>query len=320
VTQGQGSVGKTDPTAGGGGSSTGLFGKIPAQGDFVRLNASTPAALAFDVFLQESLEALRRAGAELVPEPVRFSFFDAASKTGIYGLFAPSQDAVGRSYPLSVFAALQGEGVAVVPFAAHAFFDTAGDLLAAGAVLSSVELCARARALYPPGLVDGERQGMRRSLHDTGAAWLWQTLFPDAPAEGMAYALRTLKAACDAVKGKPPTGPGIVLDCPAPNKQAALFWLALVDGRLGWQGASPSFFWSASGGGRMLIALGPPPAVLLSFLARPDSQSNKRWPLTTAVPAAREAAVRDLDAGVREAATAQNGSLLDVVTAMEKAP
>jgi type VI secretion system protein ImpM len=301
--------------------SAGLFGKIPAQGDFVRLNASTPAALAFDVFLQESLDALRRAGSQLVPEPVRFAFFHLASKSGIYGVFAPSQDAVGRSYPLSVFAALPEDvGVAVVPLGARDFLDSAGDLLAAGATLSSTDLCARARGLDAPADLGAGRQSLRRSLDDRGAAWLWQVLFPEGPVEGMAYALRTLKTACDAVKGRPPSSPGVVLDCPAPNIQAALFWLALVDGRLGWKGAAPSFFWSASDGGRMLIALGPPPAALLTFLARPDSSSNKLWPLRTGVATAREAAARDLDAGVRQVATAPDGSLLDVVTAVEKAP
>jgi type VI secretion system protein ImpM len=306
-------------TADGGGA--GVFGKIPAQGDFIRLNASTPAALAFDVFLQEGLEALRRSGGQLVPEPVRFSFFDLPSKSGIYGVFAPSQDAVGRQYPLSVFAGLKGEGgVAVVPFVGRGFLDEAAELLAFGATLSAADLFSRAKALDTPGLgEDGGREALRKALHDTGAAWLWQTLFPEAPAESVAYALRTLKTACDTVKGKPPTSAGVVLDCPAPNRHAALFWLALVDGRLGWKGAAPSFFWSASGGGRMLIALGPTPSAVLTFLARPDSPSNKLWPLRTGVASARDAALRDLDANVREVAAAQDGSLLDVVAAMEKA-
>lgn len=307
----------------GGGGVAGLFGKIPAQGDFVRLNASTPAALAFDVFLQESLESLRRSNTELVPEPVRFAFFDQKSKSGIYGVFAPSRDAVGRSYPLSVFAPLRVDlGLAPVPVAGRAFFDEAGELLALGETLSSTDLCARAKLLQTPdGAGDGVgRDRARRTLHDTGAAWLWTVLFPEGPAAGMAYALRTLKTACDAVRGTPPSIPGVVLDCPAPNFQSALLWLALCDARLGWRGAAPSFFWSASGGGRMLIALGAPPAALLSFLARPDSSSNKLWPLRTGVATAREAALRDLDQSMQKVATADDGSLLDVVTAMEKAP
>ena len=69
----------------------------------------------------------------------------------------------------------------------------------------------------------------------------------------------------------------------------------------------------------MLIALGPPPAALLSFLARPDSPSNKLWPLRTAVAAALGAAARELDPGVQKVAAAPDGSLLDVLTAMEAA-
>jgi len=302
--------------------AAGVFGKIPAQGDFVRLNASTPAALAFDKFLQESIEALRRAGAELVPEPVRFSFFDAGSSTGIYGVFSPSQDAVGRSYPLSVFAPLAGaDRVASIPLAARAFLDAAAELLALGGAISGADLCARAREL-PVGPDDGAAgAALRRSLHDTGAAWLWQTIFSDdGVPEAIAYAVRTLQSACDAVRGKPPSTPGVVLDCPAPNGQAALFWLALAEARLGWRAASPAFFWSASHGGRMLIALGPPPAALLSFVARPDSPSGKLWPLRTGVASARESAVRALDPGLKEVLDAPNASLLEVLEALEKAP
>lgn len=305
-------------------AEAGLFGKIPAQGDFVRLNASTPAPLAFDVFLQESLEALRRAGGTLVPEPVRFGFFDAASKSGIYGVFAPSADAVGRSYPLSVFAGLgDGGHVAAVPFAARAFMDDAAELLALGATLSGADLCARARQLAVPGIGPGDdgavRDVARGALDHTGAVWLWQTLFPEGAPAATAYALRTVKVACDAVKGRPPSVPGVVLDCPAPNLPAASLWLALCEARLGWRSAAPSFFWSASGGGRMLVSLGPPPVPMLSFLARPESSSNKLWPLRTAVASAREAAARDLDPALQKLLADADGSLLDVVRAMEAA-
>jgi type VI secretion system protein ImpM len=301
-------------------TEVGLFGKIPSQGDFVRLNASTPAALAFDAFLSEALEVLKRTGGELPPSPVQFAFFDAASKTGLYGVFSPSRDSVGRQYPLSVFAPLPaGIRVAAVPYPARAFVLAAVEILSAGAMLPSAELCTRARTLPAPQVPDGDagRAQLRRSLHDTGSMWLWQTLFPDTPDEGKAYALRTLKTACEAVKGKPPSTPGVVLDCPAPNLNAVMFWLTLVEGWLGWRGASPSFFWSA---GRVLIALGPPPGGMLSFLVRPESTSNKLWPLRTTVATARESAARELDPKIRQLVGDSNGSLLDVVTLMEAAP
>ncbi len=41
----------------------GVYGKIPAQGDFVRINASDQAAQALDVWVQEALETLNRMGA-----------------------------------------------------------------------------------------------------------------------------------------------------------------------------------------------------------------------------------------------------------------
>jgi type VI secretion system protein ImpM len=299
----------------------GLFGKIPAQGDFVRLNASTPAALAFDSFLQESLDGLRRTGGDLVPEPVRFAFFEA-NGSGLCGVFSPSRDAVGRSYPLSVFVPLSSaRNVAALPIVTHDFLDAAGELLALSETLPAPELATQVRDL--PAVLDGPQgtESLRRLLHDTGATWLWQSMFPDAPLECAVYAINTARLACDSAAARASAGTGLVLDCPAPNEPAALFWLAAVEARLGAGGAAepavaPSFFWSASHGGRMLIALGRPPSALLTFLTRPDSASNRLWPLSTVLPSARQAAQRDIPAMVRQRIESPESSLLDVVEAL----
>ena len=302
-------------------SSAGLFGKVPAQGDFVRLNASTPAALAFDTFLQESLDGLRRTGGDLVPEPVRFAFFDAASGSGLCGVFAPSRDSVGRSYPLSVFVPIASPRyVSSLPIVTRDFVDAGGELLAMAEVLSGPDLTARAKEL--PSVSDGPAgaEALRSLLHSTGALWLWQTMFPEEPLQSAFYAVNTARLACDSASARASAGTGVVLDCPAPNEPAAFFWLAVVEARLasGPSAATvaPSFFWSASHGGRMLIALGRPPSALLTFLARPDSTSNRLWPLSTSVATARDAAARDIPPAWKQTMESPESSLLDVVEAV----
>jgi type VI secretion system protein ImpM len=332
--------------------AAGVFGKIPAQGDFVRLNASTPAALAFDAFLQESLDGLRRTGGDLVPEPVRFAFFDASGGTGVCGVFAPSRDSVGRSYPLSVFAPLaSARDVAALPIVTRQFMEAAGELLAEAESLGAPAIASRVRDL--PGLSEDGAGGetLRRLLDGTGAAWLWQTMFPDEPLPSAAYAVHTAKLACDSAGARASAGTGVILDCPTPNEPAALFWLATVEALLGggggvgggangggggasagppavaaagWNGAvpavAPSFFWSASHGGRMLIALGRPPSSLLTYLTRPEASSTRLWPLATQIPAARQSALRDIAPDLRQALASPDSSLLDVVEALRPAP
>jgi hypothetical protein len=130
----------------------------------------------------------------------------------------------------------------------------------------------------------------------------------------------------------------VILDCPTPNEPAALFWLATVEALLGGRGTgggsdsgavgggaavpavAPSFFWSASHGGRMLIALGRPPSSLLTFLTRPEASSTRLWPLATQTAAARQSALRDLDPALRQALASPDSSLLDVVEALRTAP
>jgi type VI secretion system protein ImpM len=337
----------------------GVFGKIPAQGDFVRLNASTPAALAFDAFLQESLDGLRRTGGDLVPEPVRFAFFDAGGGTGVCGVFAPSRDSVGRSYPLSVFAPLaSARDVAALPIVTRQFVEAAGELLAEAESLGAPAIASRVREL--PGLSEegAGAETLRRMLDGTGAEWLWKTMFPDEPLSSAAYAIHTAKLACDSAGARASAGTGVILDCPTPNEPAALFWLATVEALLGGRGGggaaaagggadsggdggasggaaavgassgptgvrtavAPSFFWSASHGGRMLIALGRPPSSLLTYLTRPEASSTRLWPLATQIPAARQSALRDIAPDLLQALASPDSSLLDVVEALRPAP
>jgi type VI secretion system protein ImpM len=83
---------------------------------------------------------------------------------------------------------------------------------------------------------------------------------------------------------------------------------------------APSFFWSASHGGRMLIALGRPPSSLLTFLTRPEASSTRLWPLATPIPAARQSALRDIAPALLQALASPDSSLLDVVEALRPAP
>ena len=96
----------------------GYFGKFPALGDFVRGGVSRRFVNAWDPFLQNGFLASREALGEGWREayqtaPIwRFAIgADVIEGGPYYGVMMPSQDAVGRLFPLTLVA--QGESVAL---------------------------------------------------------------------------------------------------------------------------------------------------------------------------------------------------------------
>lgn len=97
----------------------GAFGKMPAVGDFFRLNAPAGFVSVWDAWLQTTLLAGQEALGPLwddlyLTAPIwRFSLTSGlAGKHKIIGVLMPSVDRVGRRYPLTLMAALPTPGPA----------------------------------------------------------------------------------------------------------------------------------------------------------------------------------------------------------------
>ncbi len=93
------------------GAAFGYFGKFPALGDFVRGNTSRRFVDTWDTFLQEGFITSREALGEswraaYQTAPIwRFAIGEAVIQGGpYYGVMMPSQDAVGRLFPLTLVA------------------------------------------------------------------------------------------------------------------------------------------------------------------------------------------------------------------------
>lgn len=89
--------------------SFGAFGKIPALGDFFRLNVTQDFVTAWDDWLQHALvEARARLGADwqdrYMSAPIwRFSLSPGlAGREAVIGVMMPSVDRVGRQFPLTL--------------------------------------------------------------------------------------------------------------------------------------------------------------------------------------------------------------------------
>lgn len=300
--------------------AVGLFGKIPAQGDFFRAEVSAPTAQALVSWLQEAMEPVYRLGLKLSPAPVRFLFRAPPSGDALVGVLAPGSDRVGRSFPLCLFVPVAGPGLeanfAGLPVAYRKFLDDAAALVNGVAGLDGPALVARARALPLPPDDSLERAlaGLQQEARGSPARELSQRLFGDLPAGAIAYALATLAAAARPVRAREPARATVALDCPAERDLDRFAWLELARVTLGWR-APPPFFWTDGPPGRIVVSLGGPPAALLGHLADPRGAGSKIWPLRTAQPAAIETARRGMASAALQAIEAPGGSVAALIAA-----
>ncbi len=291
--------------------TAGLYGKIPAQGDFIRTNVSDPTAQQFTRWLEEAQEVLYRTTAVLPELPVCFLYAATPARNALVGALVPSRDAVGRVFPLSIFAQVEATALAVryalVPLAFVGFFGEAVRLLREASSMSAPDLTARVSRLPLPGSSDWEfAEGLLQTLLDRPSEGLLASVSDGAG--GAAYGFRTFLSACAAERSEPPERTRVVLDCPVAGEGPAL-WLELASKTLAWRQAPPAFLWTEAAPPRLLLSLGAPPAALLSHLAKGDSRLSVVWPLRTSQPAAQQAAAQALSANQRAALASPDWSI-----------
>lgn len=293
----------------------GVYGKIPAQADFVRCNVGELTRLGLDRWFQEAHEVVHSERSRLPDEPSFFALAPAGSRSVVLGAMVPGQDAVGRTFPVIVFAALDAASVpdfALVPLAYAGFYEAAAVLLNDAATMTVSDLGAQAQALSPL-LVPESTADVVSLLRREQVAPLGLSL--GGLPHGAAYALRTLLSACERARSAGNAATGVVtVDGPAPTDAARLLWLEIVRRRLGWRDAVPSFAWTRRNSTRLLVCLGPPATGLLSFLANSRHKSNRFWPLRTEVDAALEAALAALTPDQRRVLESPGASLADLLT------
>lgn len=291
----------------------GVYGKIPAQGDFVRINASDPAAQSLDGWIQESLDAVARSGAELPPEPVYF-IHQGAGHGALIGVMLRSADRVGRVYPLTVFARVDpstlGGAFSGFPTAYSLFLQDASRLAHELDRADAAHLAARARSLRVPSHAEVTQAAMvcQHVLNVTPAGELTRRLFSDAIPGSHVYAFKTVVDACDTTRARPPRVP-ITLDCPIASDVDLFAWLELCRRRLAGVALLPTCVWRELGASRLLISLGAAQGAMLRYLAQPEAQATQLWPLVTSRADAVEAAHHNLAPHHRQALESPAASL-----------
>jgi type VI secretion system protein ImpM len=134
---------------------TGLFGKLPARGDFVRSGLPGSFVTPWDAWLQTVVAASRdQLGAAWLPawlEAPVWRFCLAPGLCGpdaVLGLMLPSVDRVGRYFPLTLAAVFPADAAAAEGGAADAWLD--GAEAAGRAALEQDATQEQVAALLPP--------------------------------------------------------------------------------------------------------------------------------------------------------------------------
>jgi type VI secretion system protein ImpM len=298
----------------------GLFGKIRAHGDFVRVNASDPASQSLVRWLEDGNETLHRSGAKLSPSPLGFLYRAAEDDRALIGALAPGEDKVGRAFPLAIFAAASAQKLArdypLVPALYRLFVDAASALLLEAPALTTAQLVERLRRLPLPGPGDANAgEAWSREAGREPAVAVLQRLFGE-PADGQRYyAFHTFQLACRNVHGKDPGRSNIALDCPCSAEGDVWAWLELSRRALAWP-VPPPFFWRLGAAPALVISLGAPPPGLLALFAATARESAKIWPLKTRQRPAIEQAQKALPAAQLAAIDRQDLTVVQLLDSL----
>ena len=281
-------------------SEVGFFGKIPAKGDFVRHNVADEAARAFEQYIQESNDALRGQDGTMPENAIRTVFTKAGSDKTVIAVLVPSEDKVGRKYPLVIFtltnAAQTPAQFSTLPVAWAPFLEGASRLGERAQEMEVDQLKASVGALPIPsvGEVTAAEEMCRRALQHPLGDELHARLFGGGKPDAHLYAYQTFLTACQDAAKDDPSKAATVLDCPVRVDVDLFVWLELTKRVFGFPKSHPSYFWVEDPAPRLLLSLGSSPLAMLQFLSDPSIDNQRLWPLTTEREKAIEAAKSSL--------------------------
>lgn len=272
-------------------TGAGLYGKLPIQADFVRLNAGGFASGGFDRWLEDGVGAVHAARGTAKNTLVTFFAYASSAPNACIGMIGPSVDKVGRGFPAALFAYLDP---AVTNASAFAIEALGGFLFEAQAHVAGLPTAQAPPNVAEINVPSGEAQltAVQDAAGRLATSNLHEALsviFGASEANDWEHALATCLAACATAKGRFPEKTVVTLDLPAGDDRALDFWLALVTTALAWPSGAPSWLWDSEGE-RLILALGPPSPSLFVALAMPDWAGARHWVVRSIRPDAIPAA------------------------------
>jgi len=286
-----------------GGCFIGAIGKVPQYAEFVRIRPPGDLASSFETWLASGFEGAhmrygdtwRTKFAEGAPYAFVWTH-RSQPDTALCGILAPSRDAVGRSYPVTVFAAVPLSFLGDTPHAIPLAF---GDFLDRAYQTASPSLYQEGGHLTAPSYQEGGHlaapleqalQWLQAPGYETVAsaaieyaAWCdgtapeqaWLPLFENG-ASGAQHALAMLALALEPFQGveRPATKLGVRLSLGAGGAAAAVVWLDVIRRMARWRATVPVTFWSIQSGSLVVHFGDVPPSTLPElWLPDPDNES-----------------------------------------------
>ena len=301
----------------------GCFGKLPATGDFIRLNGSSDELAAFDRWLGGAIDFAKRALGPtwdaVYPSAVGLFIFRGEAKgddvpaRGLVGAWAASGDSAGRQYPMVVFGSYDyGQLVATgaaLPLALWPLLAAAYDLVTTGRQLQVDAFLERVSRIAAPTLDDPESAGAgyRGWLTTQSMKALWETGF--ATDNGRFWVVQHLAEAIEPFKGQelPRTGLGIRLPLGAGDAYAVAVWIDMMVRLAGWERTLLNVFWIPQK--TAILHPGPPHVGTLRELIAPTGIAEHVAELCGA-PTIDEQAARQRLGTVRESLVADTSQTL----------
>jgi len=284
--------------------NVGLFGKTPMQADFVRFNAGSSTARAWDEWMNTSLLEVRRLGGQ--QWEATFDTAPALNFVGrpsgdnrqvLAGHIRPSHDESGRRYPLTVFCEFQldrqGRGIQVLPFALDAFMASAANVADACATRTPDGNILRAmETLVPDNPVESSKRGMTDLLRDVTMESLWVSLFGNFDDARKYACIKNLFGTLAPLRGHEPQRlsmglrfPGVAGNPTVAPSAATATWATLSRAVVGEESLSSSWlFWDSSAASNhpgTYLYFRAPSAGMLAAMLSPQTPVDGIWNLET---------------------------------------
>lgn len=267
----------------------GCFGKLPATGDFIRLNAGGEEVASFDRWLGAAIDFARHqmvdgAFEAAYPQAVGLFIYRGEGKgndppaRGLVGAWAASGDNAGRMFPMIVFGSydypqLVATGAAL-PIAVWPLLTAAYELATSGRMLPVDAFLERASRIVPPPLDDPEAAsaGYRGWLATQQMKALWETGFGSDASRF--WVLHNIMASVEPFRGQemPKTGLCLRLPLGAGDTYAAAVWMDMTLRLARWGRTLLNTFWTPQQ--TALIHLGPPHVASFRELIAPTGDAD----------------------------------------------
>lgn len=266
----------------------GCFGKLPATGDFIRLNAGGDELAAFDRWLGGSIDFARRDmgaafDAAYAASVGLFIFHgdgkgEEAPTRGLVGAWAASGDNAGRVYPMVVFGSYDyGQLVAAgpaLPIALWSLLSSAYDCVTTGRGLPVDQFLDRVSRIATPSIEDPELSSSRYKewLATQQMKALWDTGFGTDMSRF--WVLQNITESVEPFRGQelPKTGLSIRLPLGAGDAYAAAVWMDVTLRLAKWSRTLLNSFWTPQQ--TLLVHLGPPHVASFREMIAPTGQAD----------------------------------------------